>query len=117
MEDQLTLEEQKTLLRMAREAMEHGVRHEKLPPLETDSLTSRLREDGAPGVDAREFGVLARVGVRVHHGLGNYAQNLAAAAVDRGTARIARADARLDAEVATPHVGDRAALPDGAAAR
>lgn len=47
MEDQLTLEEQKTLLRMAREALEHGVRHEKLPPLENDSLTSHLREDGA----------------------------------------------------------------------
>jgi len=47
MEDQLTREEQKTLLRMAREAMEHGVRHEKLPPLENDSLTARLREDGA----------------------------------------------------------------------
>src|SRR5690349_6916144 len=47
MEDQLTLEEQKTLLRMAREAMEHGVKHEKLPPLDSDSLTPRMREDGA----------------------------------------------------------------------
>jgi AmmeMemoRadiSam system protein A len=47
MEDQLTPEEQKTLLRMAREAMEHGVKHEKLPPLDDASLTPHLREEGA----------------------------------------------------------------------
>lgn len=47
MEDQLTLEEQKTLLRMAREALEHGVKHEKLPPLDGASLTPHLREEGA----------------------------------------------------------------------
>jgi AmmeMemoRadiSam system protein A len=47
MEDKLTLEEQNTLLRLAREALEHGVRNEKLPALEVASLTQRLREDGA----------------------------------------------------------------------
>ena len=47
MEDQLTLEERKTLLRMAREAMERGVKGEKLPPLDDASLTPHLREDGA----------------------------------------------------------------------
>jgi len=47
MEDKLTLEEQQTLLRMAREAMEHGVRGEKLPPLNKETLSSHLREKGA----------------------------------------------------------------------
>ena len=47
MEDGLTLEEQKTLLRMARDAMERGVKREKLPPLDESALTPRLREEGA----------------------------------------------------------------------
>src|SRR5574338_1643665 len=47
MEDGLTLEEQKTLLRLAREAMEHGVKGQKLPPLDESSLTPRLHENGA----------------------------------------------------------------------
>src|SRR5512142_336342 len=47
MEDKLTLEEQKTLLRMAREAMESGVKGGKLPQLNKSSLTPHLREDGA----------------------------------------------------------------------
>lgn len=47
MDDELTLEEQKTLLRLAREAMECGVKKEKLPPLDAASLTPRLLEEGA----------------------------------------------------------------------
>lgn len=47
MEHKLTLEEQQILLRMAREAMECGVRGRKLPPLNESSLTSHLRERGA----------------------------------------------------------------------
>lgn len=47
MEDKLTLEEQNVLLRMARDAMERGVKGEKLPPLDDSSLTPRLREEGA----------------------------------------------------------------------
>ena len=47
MEDGLTLEEQKTLLRLAREAMEHGVRGETLPALDESILTPKLRENGA----------------------------------------------------------------------
>jgi AmmeMemoRadiSam system protein A len=47
MEHKLTPEEQQTLLRMAREAMEFGVRGKKLPPLIESSLTSNLREQGA----------------------------------------------------------------------
>ena len=47
MEDKLTLEEQKTLLRMAREAMERGVKSEKLPPLDNSALTPHLRAEGA----------------------------------------------------------------------
>jgi hypothetical protein len=34
MTDQLTLEEKQTLLRLARQALELGVRGEKLPPLD-----------------------------------------------------------------------------------
>jgi AmmeMemoRadiSam system protein A len=47
MTDQLTDGEKQTLLRLAREAMEHGVRGKKLPPLDDASLTPRLREQGA----------------------------------------------------------------------
>lgn len=45
--DHLTEEEKKTLLRLAREALETGVRGEKLPKLELETLTARLREAGA----------------------------------------------------------------------
>jgi AmmeMemoRadiSam system protein A len=47
MDDKLTLDEQKTLLRLARQALEHGVRNQKLPPLDKASFTPRLHEDGA----------------------------------------------------------------------
>lgn len=47
MEDSLTVEEQMTLLRIARDALEHGVKHEKLSALDGASLTPHLREDGA----------------------------------------------------------------------
>jgi AmmeMemoRadiSam system protein A len=47
MEDTLTQEEQQALLRLARQALECGVRGETLPPLDTSSLTAGLREEGA----------------------------------------------------------------------
>jgi len=47
MEEKLTLEEQQTLLRMAREAMECGVKGKKLLPLSESLLTSNLRKHGA----------------------------------------------------------------------
>jgi AmmeMemoRadiSam system protein A len=47
MQDKLTLEEQQTLLHLAREAMEYGVRGKKLPPLDEVSLSPRLLEHGA----------------------------------------------------------------------
>jgi AmmeMemoRadiSam system protein A len=47
MEDKLTLEEQQTLLRLAREAMERGVSGEKLSPLDETSLPPHLREKGS----------------------------------------------------------------------
>ena len=47
MEDELTFEEQQTLLRMARDAMERGVRGEKLTPLDQSTLSPHLREEGA----------------------------------------------------------------------
>ena len=47
MKDKLTLDEQKTLLRLAREAIEYRVRGEELPPISKESLTPNLREQGA----------------------------------------------------------------------
>jgi AmmeMemoRadiSam system protein A len=47
MQDQLTLEERTTLLRLARQALEYGVRGEKLPALDESALTPNLREHGA----------------------------------------------------------------------
>ncbi|MBI5951484.1 MAG: AmmeMemoRadiSam system protein A [Chloroflexi bacterium] len=47
MTTQLTDAEKQTLLRLAREAMECGVRRKKLPPLEKASLTPSLLEQGA----------------------------------------------------------------------
>ena len=47
MDNKLTPEEQQTLLRMAREAIEFGVKGKKLPPLNESTLTAPLREHGA----------------------------------------------------------------------
>ena len=47
MSEPLTPEEKQTLLRLARQALELGVRGEKLPPLDWDSLSPTLRADGA----------------------------------------------------------------------
>ena len=47
MQEKLTIEEQRTLLRLAREALECGVKGDKLPPLDFPSLTPALREEGA----------------------------------------------------------------------
>lgn len=47
MQDELTPEERNTLLRLAREAMEHGVRGEQLPALDESVLSAKLREEGA----------------------------------------------------------------------
>jgi len=47
MQDELTHAEKQTLLRMAREAMEQGVRGEKKHPLDQASLSTLLREPGA----------------------------------------------------------------------
>jgi uncharacterized protein len=58
MQEKLTLEEQKTLLRLAREAMERGVRGEALPPLELSSLPLPLREEGSSFVTITAHGQL-----------------------------------------------------------
>ncbi len=47
MTDQLTDEEKQILLHLAREAMDNKVRGMKLPALDLNSLTTRLRENGA----------------------------------------------------------------------
>ena len=58
MEEKLTLEEQQTLLRLARQALEYGVRGEPLPPLDKSTLTPLLCEDGASFVTLTEGGQL-----------------------------------------------------------
>ena len=58
MEDKLTFEEQQTLLRMARDAVERGVRGEKLMPLDESTISPRLREDGASFVTLTTGGQL-----------------------------------------------------------
>jgi AmmeMemoRadiSam system protein A len=58
MKDNLTLEEQKILLRIAREAMECAVRREKLPPLDPSNLSPSLREQGASFVTLTIHGQL-----------------------------------------------------------
>jgi AmmeMemoRadiSam system protein A len=58
MQEKLTLEEQKILLRLARDAMERGVRGEELSPLDLASLPSRLREEGSSFVTITSRGQL-----------------------------------------------------------
>jgi uncharacterized protein len=58
MTDQLTAEDKQVLLRLARQALESGVRGEILPPLNQDSLSPRLRADGAAFVTLTERGQL-----------------------------------------------------------
>ncbi len=58
MDDPLTPDEKKTLLGLAREALERGVRGEKLPRLDLSTLTARLREKGASFVTMTERGDL-----------------------------------------------------------
>lgn len=45
-EDRLTKEEKQTLLQIARQSLEAGVRGQKLSPLDPSSLSPRLREQG-----------------------------------------------------------------------
>jgi len=56
--DKLTSEEQRTLLRLAREAMECGVKGGKLPALDRVSLTKHLLEQGASFVTLTVHGQL-----------------------------------------------------------
>ena len=58
MQEKLTLEEQTILLRLAREAMERGVRGEGLPPLDLDSLSLSLREVGSSFITLTSGGLL-----------------------------------------------------------
>lgn len=58
MEDNLSPEEQQTLLRLAREAMTQRVNGEKLSRLDTSSLTKALREEGASFVTLTKRGEL-----------------------------------------------------------
>ena len=58
MTDGLTADDKQVLLRLARQALESGVRGEKLPPLNRESLSPCLRADGAAFVTLTEGGQL-----------------------------------------------------------
>lgn len=58
MQERLTIAEQKVLLRLAREALEYGVRGRKLPPIDVTLLTPNLREEGSSFVTLTEHGQL-----------------------------------------------------------
>ncbi|HEX5836718.1 MAG TPA: AmmeMemoRadiSam system protein A [Anaerolineales bacterium] len=58
MTDRLSPDEQQALLRLAREALERGVRGETLPPLDPSSLTARLQESGATFITLTRDGQL-----------------------------------------------------------
>ena len=58
MQGRLTLEEQKILLRLAREALERGVRGEALHPLDLSSLPLSLREEGSSFITITSHGQL-----------------------------------------------------------
>ena len=53
MQEKLTLEEQKILLRLARESIERAVKGQELPSLDLSVLPARLRE-----MDVKEFTVI-----------------------------------------------------------
>lgn len=58
MQEKLTLDEQNILLRLAREALERGVKGEPLPPLDLASLPARLREEGSSFITLTSGGQL-----------------------------------------------------------
>ena len=58
MQDKLTPEDQITLLRLAREAMERGVKGEQLPPLDLSSLPLSLREQASSFITLTAHGQL-----------------------------------------------------------
>ena len=58
MQEKLTLEEQKMLLRLARESIERAVKGEELPPLDLSALPLRLQEAGSSFVTLTSHGKL-----------------------------------------------------------
>ena len=58
MQEKLTLDEQQILLRLAREALERGVKGEALPPADLSSLPPSLREEGSSFVTLTARGQL-----------------------------------------------------------
>jgi uncharacterized protein len=58
MSENLSADEKRTLLRLARAALESGVRGASLPPLDPATLTPLLRENGAAFVTLTEHGQL-----------------------------------------------------------
>jgi AmmeMemoRadiSam system protein A len=58
MENQFTAEERQTLLKLARQALEAGVRGQPLPPLDLAGMSARLRQQGASFVTLTRRGEL-----------------------------------------------------------
>jgi AmmeMemoRadiSam system protein A len=58
MQEKLTLEEQKILLRLARESIERAVKGQELPSLDLSVLPARLREEGSSFVTLTSRGTL-----------------------------------------------------------
>jgi AmmeMemoRadiSam system protein A len=58
MQEKLTIDEQRILLRLAREAMERGVRGEELAPLDASSLSPSLLEEGSSFITLTVHGEL-----------------------------------------------------------
>jgi hypothetical protein len=61
MQEKLNSEEQNILLRLAREAMERGVRCEQLSLLDLDGLPLSLRQEGSPERPALPSGERRRI--------------------------------------------------------
>lgn len=58
MQEKLSIEEQETLLRLAREAMERGVKGQGLPPFDLSSLPGSLQEQGSSFITLTMYGQL-----------------------------------------------------------
>jgi len=56
--DQLTQEERETLLKLARQALESGVKGDPLPPLQIELFSKKLQENGASFVTLTKHGKL-----------------------------------------------------------
>ena len=85
MEEKLSLAEQQTLLHLAREAMECGVRGIKLSSLDEESLSAHLREQAASFVTLTERGQLRGCIGTIEPGKDTLAEEIIANAINAAT--------------------------------